>query len=171
MRTRLLTLFTGIGLICAMALLAPRALATVSAGQRAPAFTLPRLSGGQGSLSQYRGKVVLIDFWAQWCEPCKKELPALDQLSKTYASKGVAVLLINIDKERENAERLVKQLGVNASNVLLDQSGSVAGAYDLPKMPSSFVVDKKGIVRYVNEGFDGAADVDRFRAELDALAR
>jgi peroxiredoxin len=146
------------------------AFAGVQKGQRAPEFSLPSLKGDTVALSSLRGKVVLIDFWAQWCEPCKKELPQLDQLAKQYAAKGVVIVAVNIDKQRDNAERMVKQLGVSLP-VLLDPAGSVAGSYDLPKMPTSFVVDKKGIVRYVNEGFDGPKDVDRFKQELDALTK
>ena len=146
------------------------AFASVRTGQRAPEFSLPSLKGSPVALSSLRGKVVLVDFWAQWCEPCKKELPQLDRLAKEYAPKGVVVLAINIDKQRDNAERMVKQLGLSL-DVLLDPAGSVAGTYDLPKMPTSFVVDKKGIVRYVNEGFDGPKDVDRFKQELDELTK
>ncbi len=147
------------------------AFATVSKGQRAPGFTLPKLAGGgTQSLANLRGKVVLIDFWAQWCEPCKKELPELQKIQNDYKSRNVVVLAINIDKEKENAERLAHQLGLTLE-VLLDPSGATAGAYDLPKMPTSFVVDQKGIVRFVNEGFDGSEDVTKFRSELDGLAK
>jgi peroxiredoxin len=157
--------------IFALALLtAGVAFAGVQKGQRAPEFSLPSLKGSTVALSQLRGRVVLVDFWAQWCEPCKKELPQLDRLAKEYAPKGVVVLTVNIDKQRENAERMVKQLGLTL-DVLLDPAGSVAGSYDLPKMPTSFVVDKKGIVRFVNEGFDGPKDVDRFKQELDELTK
>jgi peroxiredoxin len=151
-------------------LVAPSANAGVGKGQKAPEFALPTLKGPTLSLASLRGKVVLIDFWAQWCEPCKKELPELDRLAKTYASKGVVVLAVNIDKQRGNAERLVKQLGLGL-DVLLDPAGSVAASYDPPKMPTSFVVDKRGIVRYVNEGFEGPGDVDRFKRQLDELSR
>ena len=146
------------------------AFAGVSKGQKAPEFALPTLKGPTQSLSSLRGKVVLVDFWAQWCEPCKKELPELDKLAKAYAGKGVVILAVNIDKQRANAEKLVKQLGLGL-DVLLDPSASVASSYDPPKMPSSFVVDKKGIVRFVNEGFDGAGDVAKFKQELDELSR
>ena len=149
---------------------AAAAFAGVGKGQRAPEFSLPSLKGSTVTLSSLKGKVVLIDFWAQWCEPCKKELPQLDRLSKEYAQKGVVIVAVNIDKQRENAERMVKQLGVSLQ-VLLDPAGSVAGTYDLPKMPTSFVVDKKGIVRFINEGFDGPKDVDRFKQELDELTK
>jgi len=157
-------------IVAAALLMAGVAFAGVGKGQRAPEFSLPSLSGSTVSLASLRGKVVLIDFWAQWCEPCKKELPQLDKLSKEYAGKGVVIVAVNIDKQRDNAERMVKQLGVTLP-VLLDSSGSVAGSYDPPKMPSSFVVDKKGIIRYVNEGFDGPKDVDRFKQQLDELAK
>jgi cytochrome c biogenesis protein CcmG, thiol:disulfide interchange protein DsbE len=158
-------------IMLALALLsAGVAFAGVQKGQRAPEFSLPSLKGSTVSLSSLRGKVVLIDFWAQWCEPCKKELPQLDRLAKDYAQKGVVIVAVNIDKQRDNAARMVKQLGVSL-DVLLDPAGSVAGAYDLPKMPTSFVVDKKGIIRYVNEGFDGPKDVDRFKQELDELTK
>jgi peroxiredoxin len=146
------------------------AWAGVGKGQKAPEFALPTLKGQTVSLASLRGKVVLVDFWAQWCEPCKKELPELDKLAKSYAGKGVVVLAVNIDKQRANAERLVKQLGLSL-DVLLDPAGSVAGSYDPPKMPSSFVVDKHGIVRYVNEGFEGPGDVEKFKHELDELTK
>jgi peroxiredoxin len=142
----------------------------VGRGQRAPDFSLPKLGGGRVSLSSLRGKVVLVDFWAQWCEPCKKELPELDKLSREYSDKNVVVLAVNIDKTTENAQRLATQLGLKLP-ILLDPAGSVAGTYDLPKMPSSFIVDKKGIVRFVHEGFEGSGDVERFRTELGELTK
>jgi peroxiredoxin len=157
-------------LVAALLLAAAPAFAGVAKGQRAPDFSLPTLKGGRVSLAGLRGKVVLIDFWAQWCEPCKKELPQLQKLQQEFAAKDVVILTVNIDKSRENAERLAQQLGITLQ-VALDPAGSVAATYDLPKMPSSFVVDKKGIVRYVHEGFEGAGDVERFRKELDELAR
>ncbi len=146
------------------------ASAGVSKGMRAPDFSLATLDGGKTSLSSHRGQVVVVDFWAQWCEPCKKELPELQKLATRYAGKNVTILAINIDKERGNAERLVRQLGLTLP-VLFDPSGSVAGAYDLPKMPSSFVVDKKGVVRYVHGGFDGSEDVKRFETEINQLLK
>jgi peroxiredoxin len=157
-------------IVAAALLIASVAFAGVGKGQRAPEFSLPALQGSTVALSSMRGKVVLIDFWAQWCEPCKKELPQLDKLAKEYAGKGVVIVAVNIDKQRDNAARMVKQLGVSLP-VLLDPAGSVAGTYDLPKMPTSFVVDKKGIIRYVNEGFDGPKDVERFKQELDELTK
>jgi peroxiredoxin len=146
------------------------AFAGVTKGQRAPDFSLPTLGGARMSLSSLRGKVVIVDFWAQWCEPCKRELPQLDKLAAEFSSKNVVILAINLDKTRENAERLAQQMGLKLP-VLLDPAGSVAATYDLPKMPSSFIVDKRGIVRFVHEGFEGSADVARFKSELEELTR
>jgi peroxiredoxin len=143
------------------------AFAGVNKGQRAPDFALPTLKGGKTSLQALRGKVVLVDFWAQWCEPCKRELPELEKLWREYGARGVVVLSVNLDKQRDNAERMARELGLTF-DVALDPSGSVAGTYDLPKMPTSFVVDRKGVVRYVHEGFE-VGDVARFRRELDEL--
>ncbi len=152
----------------ALLLLSASAHAGIGKGQRAPDFNLPSLKGPRVSLSSLKGKVVLLDFWAQWCEPCKKELPELDKLAKHYSN--VVILTVNIDKQRDNAEKLAQSLGLSLP-VLLDPAGAVAGQYDLPKMPSSYVIDKKGIVRFVHEGFEGSGDVDRFKKELDELSK
>lgn len=150
-------------------LVSSTAFGRVGRGQRAPDFSLPSLSGGKMELAHLRGRVVLVDFWAQWCEPCKRELPELEKLHRKYAQK-VVVLGISIDKQRENAARMVRQLGLTFP-VLFDPAGTVAAVYDLPKMPSSYVVDARGVVRFVHEGFEGGADVTRFEHELDELVK
>ena len=146
------------------------ASAEVVKGQKAPDFSLTTLKGQKLSLSSLRGKVVLIDFWAEWCGPCKQELPVLDKLGRELAARGVVIVAVNIDKQRENAERLVKSLGLSLDPPL-DPNGKVAAMYDLPKMPTSYVVDKKGTVRFIHEGFDGAKDAAKLRAELEELTK
>jgi peroxiredoxin len=158
--------FTALSLLLVSGL----AFAGVQKGMKAPDFSLPTLTGSKLSLASLRGKVVVIDFWAQWCEPCKKELPQLQKLAKEFSGKDVVVLAINLDKTKDNAQRLAQQLGLSIP-VLLDPSGAVAATYDLPKMPTSFLVDKRGIVRFVHEGFEGSGDVDRFRKELVELTQ
>jgi thiol-disulfide isomerase/thioredoxin len=158
-----------LAMAAAVLLAPPPASAKAAKGQRAPGFNLSSLKGDKISLSGLAGQVVVVDFWAQWCGPCKEELPQLDKLQKEYAGKGVKIITVNIDKQRDNAEKLVKMLGLSLE-VLLDPSGSVAASYDLPKMPSSYVVDKKGVIRYVHEGFE-SGDVARFKKELDELVK
>ena len=145
------------------------ASAKVQKGMRAPGFSLSSLKGDKVSLAALTGQVVVVDFWAQWCEPCKRELPELDKLQKDYAGKGVKILAVNIDKERDNADKLVRLLKLSLV-VLLDPAGSVAATYDLPKMPTSYIVDKKGVVRFVHEGFE-SGDLARFKKELDELTK
>lgn len=146
------------------------ATAEIVKGQKAPDFSLSTLKGNKVSLAGLRGKVVLIDFWAEWCAPCKKELPELDKIGKDLQARGVVIVAVNIDKQKGNAERLVKALGLSLDPAL-DPNGTVAAQYDLPKMPTSYVVDKKGTVRFIHEGFDGAKDAAKIRAELEELAK
>lgn len=146
------------------------ASAEVGKGQKAPDFSLATLKGARVSLAGLRGKVVLLDFWAQWCEPCKKELPELDKLQKELGARGFVVVAVNIDKQKDNAQKLVASLGLSLDPAL-DPSGQVAGTYDLPKMPTSFLIDKKGTVRFVHAGFDGGGDVAKIRKEIDELLK
>ena len=141
-------------------------------GERAADFTLKDLAGKSVKLSELRGSVVVLDFWASWCVPCKKELPALDALQKKYrdAGKKVVVLAVIIDKDRANAEKFLKSAKVSELRVLLDKEGAVAGQYDLPTMPTSFVIDTKGIVRHVHAGYR-AGDEKAVAAKVDAYLK
>jgi peroxiredoxin len=143
---------------------------TTKRGTEAPEFELPDIiSDEKVSLRSLRGKVVLVDFWASWCEPCKRELPQLAALAERLRGKGVEVLAVTIDKKRENAQALLKQLGIQL-RVLWNADGSVADRYEPGKMPSNFVIDASGKVRYVNEGYE-VGDEKRFEQQLLELAR
>ena len=158
----------GLALVCAAA----TAWAGAKVGDRAGDFSLPTLDGSKVKLSDLRGNIVVVDFWASWCVPCKKELPALDALAKKYAAekKPVVILAVNVDKERANAEKLLASVKVSSLRVLLDPDGRVASAYDVPTMPSSFVIDAKGLVRNVHSGFS-SGDEKKFAEEIEALAK
>lgn len=142
------------------------------AGDRAGDLTLRDKNGKTVTLKSLRGKVVVLDFWASWCGPCKKELPALDKLARTYKDEGarVVVVAVNIDKERAKADRFLKTAGISALTSLYDPSGASAGTYDLPTMPTSFVIDGKGIIRHVHAGFT-SGDEKSLQREVDALLR
>jgi thiol-disulfide isomerase/thioredoxin len=129
-------------------------------------------SGKPLKVSSYRGKVLVIDFWASWCKPCLKELPALDALAKKYktAGKDVVIIAVNIDKDRKNAEKFLKSAKVSTLTVVYDPSGSMAEQYDVPTMPSSYVVDKKGIIRHVHEGYT-TGDERKLEREINALLK
>jgi len=126
--------------------------------------------GAVAWMFEQKGKVVVIDFFASWCEPCMRELPELEKLHRELAPAGVVFVGVNLDKERKNVEALVKRFGLSFS-VVHDPDGKVAEAYDPPKMPSTYVVDKAGIVRHINAGFEGAADVAKLRKQVTSLGR
>ena len=115
-------------------------------GQPATPFELADATGAKVRLADLRGKVVLLDFWASWCEPCLKELPELEKLHQRLASKGVVVVGVNIDNQRQNAQALMAKFKLTFK-VLLDPAGKVVELYDPPKMPTSYVIDADGVVR------------------------
>ena len=156
----------------ALLLMAGLAFAGAKVGDRAADFTLPALDGSKVKLSDLKGNVVLIDFWASWCAPCRKELPALDALARSYsdAKKPVVILAVGVDKERGNAEKLLGSLKIGSLRVLLDPDGKVPSAYDVPTMPTSIIVDAKGLVREVNAGFE-PGDEKKIAAQIDELLR
>ncbi len=143
------------------------ARAEVKAGQPAKDFDAPTLAGSPLKLSSLRGKVVLVDFWASWCEPCKKELPLLDKLAPKLHAKGIEIVAVNIDDDKAKAADFVKSHGLHLT-VVPDSTKKIVGAYEPPKMPSSFVVDKAGMVRAVHGGFE-PGDEQKLEAELTQL--
>jgi thiol-disulfide isomerase/thioredoxin len=138
------------------------------AGDPAPDVALVDLAGKPWKLADLRGKVVLVDFWASWCQPCKKELPILDGLARKYAGKAVFVA-INVDQERGNAEKLLGELKVATLQIGLDPQGKAAAAFDVPTMPSSYVVGRDGAVRALHAGFEPGDERELAAAVDEAL--
>lgn len=118
----------------------------------APDFTLESLAGEHVRLEELRGQVVLINFWASWCGPCRQEMPVLDRLHQRYQSTGFTVLGINVEGEVAPAKSIVDKTAVTFP-VLIDAGQSVSKLYDLKAMPSTVVVDRDGKVRFVHRGY------------------
>jgi peroxiredoxin len=150
-----------------LAVLSVSARAEVKAGQPAADFDSATLAGAPLRLSSLRGKVVLVDFWASWCEPCKKELPLLDKLAPRLHARGIEIVAVNIDDDKSKAADFVRSHGLHLT-VVSDPAKKIVGAWEPPKMPSSFVVDKAGVVRAVHGGFE-PGDEAKLEAELTAL--
>jgi thiol-disulfide isomerase/thioredoxin len=122
-------------------------------GFSAPDFTLDRLNGGQMTLSEMRGQVVLINIWATWCVPCRIEMPALEQAYQDYRDQGLVVLGVNAtyqDSEKDIAP-FIQQFGMTFP-ILLDRTGRVDQSYEVRGLPTSFFVDRQGMIRYVSIG-------------------
>ena len=122
------------------------------AGGPAPAFTLTALSGDQQALSQYKGQVVMVNFWATWCGPCRQEMPVLDQMYKKYKPAGFTLIGVSIDKEAPAVKELLARKPVSYP-VLLDPANQVSKAYHVAEMPSSVIIDRRGQIRYIHRGY------------------
>ncbi len=132
--------------------LASAAGVTGLSGQPAPDFALKSITGENLRLSEFRGEVVMINFWATWCGPCRQEMPLLDELYRRYQKVGFQLLGINIDDDRRSAVKMVRVLGVGFP-VLLDERKDVSRLYDIDAMPATLLIDRTGIVRYVHHGY------------------
>ena len=149
----LLNRFLGVTLaaLAAFSLVLPPAHA-LDAGSKMPEIGLTDLSGKPVTVASLAGKVVIVDFWATWCAPCKEEMPVLEKLYKKYGGKGLVVVGVSVDKDASNIKGFAKKLGVTFP-IVHDANHQVSGRYQPPRMPSSYIVDRKGIVRFVHGGF------------------
>ena len=145
-------------MICAALAVAAPAAAEVKAGQRAADFEKTSLDGQSVRLSALRGKVVLVDFWASWCEPCKKELPLLSKMAARLHARGIEIVTINIDDSRDKADAFIRTHTLDHLIVVADSDKSIVAKYEPPKMPTSFLIDRAGIVRSVNAGYEEGDD-------------
>ncbi len=126
--------------------------------QLLPAATLPNTSG----------KVVLVDFWASWCGPCKASFPALNRLQAKYAAKGLVIIGIGVDEDAAKYKTFAAKMGATFS-LAHDSTHQAASFFSPPTMPSSYLVDRKGVIRHVHSGFQGAKTEAEYVAEIEAL--
>ena len=128
------------------------AVPAVTPSALAPDFTLRTVGGPNLRLHEQRGHVVLVNFWATWCGPCRQEMPHLNRLYEKYRSSGFQLLGVNIDDDARAATELAAKLGVKFP-VLLDSDKKVSRLYDMSAMPATIVIDRDGRVRYIHRGF------------------
>ena len=160
------TLLTGF----ALAVLATSSLAASDlAGLPAPDFALKSSTGENLRLSEYRGDVVMINFWATWCGPCRQEMPLLDQLYTRYERVGFSLLGVNIDDDSSRAMDMMKELGVSFP-VLFDARKEVSQLYNVDAMPVTVLVDREGNVRYVHKGYKPGYE-DMYLDQIRSLLR
>ena len=138
-------------------------------GQAAPDFALKSSTGENLRLSEYRGDVVMINFWATWCGPCRQEMPLLDELYNRYQRVGFNLLGVNIDDDSGRAMRMVEELGVNFP-VLFDARKEVSKLYEVEAMPVTVIVDRLGTVRYVHHGYKPGYE-DKYLDQIRSLLR
>ena len=129
----------------------------------APAFTLPG-ANGDVALESFRGKAVLVDFWASWCGPCRQSFPWMNDLQKRYGDKGLAIVAVNLDKDRELADRFLAEVPATFT-VVFDPAGKTAESYKVKAMPTTFLVSPDGKVLLTHTGFD-ARHASEFEARI-----
>ena len=138
-------------------------------GRPAPDFALKSSTGENLRLSEYRGDVVMINFWATWCGPCRQEMPLLDELYTRYERVGFNLLGVNIDDDSRRAMQMIEELGVNFP-VLFDARKEVSKLYEVEAMPVTVLVDREGNVRHVHHGYKPGYE-DAYLDQVRALLR
>ncbi|KXO13000.1 Thioredoxin family protein [Moritella sp. JT01] len=134
---------------------------------QAPTFVLPGIDNTQVNLEDYRGKVVLVDFWASWCTPCIRSFPWMDEMVEKYGEKGFVVIAINMDQESILATKFLQRYP-NKLTIAFDPQGVVAEQYEIMGLPNSFILNKKGEIVYKHIGFR-LAELDKYEAEILSL--
>ena len=127
---------------------------TTANAEQAPAFEL-RAESTDVKLSDYRGKVVYLDFWASWCDPCRRSFPWMNELQSRYGQDGFAVIAINLDESTEDAKKFLQQIPASF-DIAYDPSGKTAEAYGLRAMPSSYLIDRNGQLIHSSLGYRAA---------------
>lgn len=138
-------------------------------GAPAPDFTLKSQTGQNVKLSEQVGNVLLINFWASWCSPCREEMPLLEEIHQKYKDLGFSVLAINVDENTELADKFLSTINVTFP-VLYDNSAKVSQLYDVDAMPTTVIVDRDGNMRYFHKSFKAGYE-ERYEQEVKTLVR
>jgi peroxiredoxin len=136
------------------------------AGQPAPNFELAALDGGTVRLSSMRGRVVFLNFWATWCEPCKREMPAFQRFMQAQTDDGAVILAVNIGDKPEDIQKFLDDNNVRGIPVLLDVDYEAQTSYGADLFPTTFVIDPAGIVRDMHLGEMTFADLNGYLDQI-----
>ena len=119
-----------------------------------------------------KDKVVLIDFWASWCDPCKESFPVMDDLQKRYGPKGLVIIAVNVDEDRQEMEDFLKKHAPSPSFTLVrDATQKLVEKAGIATMPGSFLLDRQGKVRFVHNGYRGPETKKKYEQEIESLVR
>ena len=159
---------TTIAAILLIGLLAVPAFAErADVGRQAPAFDAVTLAGQPIAMADFKGRVVLVDFWASWCEPCREEFPEFESLYQEFRDRGVEIIAVSVDRKRENAEAFLAKHPVTFA-VVHDKDRAIADRFKPRAMPTAYIIDQAGVVRYVHLGFHRAY-LAKYREQIGLL--
>ncbi len=137
------------------------------AGAPVPDFSLPT-DDAQFTLSEHRGKVVYVDFWASWCPPCRQSFPWMEAMQAKYADQGLVIVAVNLDKDLDKVAAFLNDNG-SPLTIAYDPEGNLAERFGVQAMPTSFIIDREGLMQANHQGFrerDKAALEQQIRALL-----
>jgi peroxiredoxin len=135
----------------------------------APDFTLHSRGGKNLRLSDYRGQIVLINFWASWCGPCRQEMPLLQNLYRRYSKLGFVILGVNVDSDSSKANHYLRDVHVSFP-ILYDNSNAVSKRFNVSAMPTTVIVDRNGKMRFMHQGYKPGYEKD-YKKEVVSLIR
>ncbi|GAW95796.1 MULTISPECIES: TlpA family protein disulfide reductase [Colwellia] len=121
-------------------------------GKLAPDFTLKSMAGINLNLTEQRGKIIVINFWASWCGPCRKEMPVLQKFYEKYQDLGVSVWGINVEQENQAGRDFLADLNLTFP-ILFDDTNTISASYQVEAMPTTIIIDRDGVVRYAFKGY------------------
>lgn len=147
-------------------LLSAYSLAGIDSGP-APDFTLKSNVGENLRLAEQRGDVVMLNFWASWCAPCREEMPHLNELNSQYKDMGFTLLGVNVDEKERDANRAIDRLKVEFP-VLFDTENNVAELFKVDAMPTTILIDRDGTIRYLHRGYKKGYEVE-YAEQVGAL--
>ena len=166
-RRSLLALSSALSVLCLGASLFAGTALAVNTGGRAPEIGANDTSGHRINIGDYRGSVVLVDFWATWCEPCADSMPVLQSLHTRLGSRGLVVIGVSQDRSADTIAPFTRRHHVTFP-IVHDAGNAIAGRYSPPRMPTTYIIDRTGIVRHIHAGYR-SGDADVLEREITAL--
>lgn len=121
-------------------------------GDKAPDFTLKNQAGKNMNLTEQRGKIIVLNFWASWCGPCRTEMPVLQDFHEKYQELGVDVWGVNVEQENQAGHDFLKEVKVDFP-IFFDPTNTLSASYQVEAMPTTVVIDRSGLVRYIFRGY------------------
>lgn len=158
-----------VGTLIASALLFSTTASALELGKPAPDFTLKSITGENLNLTEQRGKIIVINFWASWCGPCRKEMPVLEKFYAKYQDLGVSVWGVNVEQENQAGRDFLVDLNLTFP-ILFDATNTISATYQVEAMPTTVIIDRDGLVRYAFKGYKPGYE-KKYAKAIKALIR